>query len=128
VRLLVVDQSRLLAWQIRHDLPPELEVESVSSLAAAERIVNERPPDAIVVSVPLAQLPWREFHHRCAVRQPPIPILFESFQHADGEALGLDPGDGQALFVGKPAAREELRVALGELLSRASRARAARAV
>jgi hypothetical protein len=76
-----------------------------------------------VVSLPPAQLPWREFQHLCARHAPPIPVLYESCLDSDGAAVGLDPSDGYAAFLRKPAPRSELRLAIEALLAEASRAR-----
>jgi DNA-binding NtrC family response regulator len=117
VRLLVVDQSLILQWLVRHEFPDDLEVASARSLHEAEQLLAANPPDAAVVSLPPAQLPWHEFQHRCATHVPPIPVLYESCVDADARAMGLDPADGYAAFLRKPAARSELRSALEALLA-----------
>ncbi len=137
MRLLVVDQSLILQWLVRHEFPDGLEIASAQNLAEAEALLaadGPNAPHAAVVSLPPARLPWRDFHHRCAAHVPPIPVLYESCIDADASALGLEPGDGYAFFLRKPAARTELRSALMALLavsreceSRAGDANAARA-
>ncbi|MEO8197106.1 MAG: hypothetical protein ABI689_10315 [Thermoanaerobaculia bacterium] len=120
MRLLVVDQSLILQWLVRHEFPDGVEIASAQSLHEAEALLaadGPNAPDAAVVSLPLARLPWREFQHRCATHAPPIPVLYESCIEADGSALGLTPGDGYAAFLRKPAARSELRSALEALLA-----------
>ena len=72
MRLLVVDQSRILQWLVRHEFPDGLDIASAQSLDEAERILEALPPDAAVVSLPPAELPWRAFQHRCAAHVPPI--------------------------------------------------------
>jgi DNA-binding NtrC family response regulator len=123
VRLLVVDSNALLGWQLRHQLAPEVEVELVGDFDSAERRVLEHPPDAAVVSLPPADLPWREFQHLCATRNPPVPVLYESCVHRCPGAAGIDVRDGYAAFLPKPASRQELAAALAALLaeSRAGR-------
>ena len=128
MRLLVVDQSLILQWLVRHEFPDGLEIASAQSLQEAETLLAAEgceAPDAAVVSLPPARLPWREFQHRCATHTPPIPVLYESCIDADADALGLEPGEGYAAFLKKPAARCELRSALEALLaaSRDGRAR-----
>ncbi len=120
MRLLVVDQSLILQWLVRHEFPDGLEIASAQSLQEAEALLAAdaaNAPDAAVVSLPPARLPWREFQHRCAAHVPPIPVLYESCIDADASALGLEPGDGYAFFLKKPAARSELRSALLALLA-----------
>jgi len=121
MRVLVVDSSGLLPWVVRHAAPPGVDIDAANDLAGAERLLHERPPDAVVVSVPPAHLPWCSFQHRCATARPPIPVLYESYLHASAAEAGLDPGDGYAAFLPKPAAGERLRRALVELLAEARR-------
>ncbi len=89
MRLLVVDQSLILQWLVRHEFPDGLEIASAQSLAEAEALLAAdapNAPDAAVVSLPPARLPWREFQHRCAAHVPPIPVLYESCIDADASA------------------------------------------
>lgn len=117
MRLLVLDQSLILQWLVRHEFPDGLEVASARSLHEAEQLLVADPPDAAVVSLPPAQLPWQEFQHRCATHVPPIPVLYESCVDTDARAMGLDPADGYAAFLHKPATRAELRSAIEALLA-----------
>ena len=123
MRLLVLDQSRILPWLIRHELPAEIEVDAVFSLSEAVRLVLDGAPDAAVVSLPPAHLPWRAFQYLCANRRPPVPVLYESCLFAGPREAGLEPGDGWVEFLPKPAARSALRAALGRLLAAAEGAR-----
>jgi len=123
LRLLVVDSNQLLGWQLRHELPPEIELEVVGDFSAAERHLREAAPDAAVVSLPPAELPWRLFQRLCAAHRPPVPVLYESCLFASAEAAGLDSEDGYAAFLPKPATRSALSRALAELLSAAGAAR-----
>ena len=121
MRLLVVDSNPLLGWQLRHELPVGTAVELVGDFEAAEQRVRDDPPDAAVVSLPPAALPWREFQHLCATRTPPVPVLYESCVYGCPSAAGLDEGDGYAAFLPKPASRQELARALDSLLAAARR-------
>ena len=121
MRLLVVDQSLILQGLVRHEFPDGLEIASAQDLHEAEELLAAEPPDAAVVSLPPARLPWREFQHRCASHEPPIPVLYESCIDADAKDLDLAPGDGYAAFLRKPAARTELRSALEALLAASQR-------
>lgn len=122
MRVLVLDPSRILTYLVRHETPPEVEVEEAASLDEAERRLREDPPDAAVVSLPPAHLPWRSFQHLCASRRPPVPVLYESCVHTCADEAGLDPHDGYAAFLAKPARPAELRGALAELVRAARRA------
>lgn len=115
MRLLVVDSNQLLGWQIRRQIPGDVALDVVSDLAAAERRLRDDPPDAAVVSLPPAELPWRDFQHLCATRTPPVPVLYESCVHRCPRAAGIDADDGYAAFLAKPASREELAKALEAL-------------
>jgi len=123
MRLLVLDQSRILQWLVLHEFPQGLEVLAVQDFDEAERLVEQDPPDAAVVSLPPAQLPWRQFQHLCARRKPPVPVLYESCLHSNGQDVGLDPEDGYAVFLPKPAPRSELRAAIEALIAEALRHR-----
>jgi len=127
VRLLVLDQSQILPWIVRHDLAtePGLEVEAVASFRDAEEILRQRPPDAAVVSLPPAHLDWHEFQHLCASATPPVPVLYESCVYAGAGELGIEPIEGYASFVPKPASGAVLRGALTRLLTEARRHRSA---
>lgn len=118
----MLDSSQILPYLVRHETPAEVEVEVVRSLDEAERVVREQPPDAAVVSLPPAHLPWRSFQHLCASRRPPVPVLYESCVHTCAADAGLDPADGYAAFLPKPAHPAELRGALAELVATARRA------
>jgi DNA-binding response OmpR family regulator len=119
VRLLVLDQSLILQWLVRHEFPDGVEILSAQDLHEAEQILAQEPLDAAVVSLPPAQLPWGEFQHRCATHAPPIPVLYESCLDIDACSIGLDAADGYAAFLRKPAARSELHAALEALLAAA---------
>jgi hypothetical protein len=117
VRLLVVDPSGILAWLVEHAVSPAVEVEAVTSLEEAERVVRERPPEGAVVSMSHAELPWARFQHLCASSHPPIPVLYESCVFACARDAGIDPDDGVAMFLRKPVPFATLHAALVELLA-----------
>ncbi len=119
MRLLVLDQSLILQWLVRHEFPDGLEILSAQDLREAELLLAVQPPDAAVVSLPPAQIPWREFQRRCATHAPPIPVLYETCVDVDARTMGLEPADGYAAFLHKPAARNELHSALTALLAAA---------
>jgi hypothetical protein len=118
VRLLIVDSNPLLAHVIRHELP-EAELLTVPDFAAAEACLCADAPEAAIVSLPPADVPWRDFQRLCASHRPPVPVLYESCLYPSADAAGLGPADGYAAFLSKPAGRTELRRALEELLGAA---------
>jgi DNA-binding NtrC family response regulator len=119
VRLLVIDESRVLPWVVERLAPPGVAVEVALDFDEAERVIREHRPDAAVVSIPPAQLPWREFQHLCGSQQPPVPVLYESCLLAAAGEFGIDPADGYAAFLEKPAPRERLQAAIQRLLEQA---------
>jgi len=126
VRLLVLDQSRILLWRIGREAPEELVILPAFKIREAERLIRDDPPDAAVVSLTPAQIDWRAFQRLCATRRPPVPVLYESCVHSAAEEIGLDAADGYAAFLPKPAPLADLRRAIGELLAEACRTRRAR--
>ena len=125
MRLLVIDQSRILPWVLSHEFPDRgLEIECVQSLCGAQALLADGAIDAALVSVPPADLPLAEFQRSCAHHEPPIPVLYESCVAERPAELGLDGEDGYAAILRKPATRAELRAAVEDLLARAARARA----
>jgi len=123
LRLLVLDQSRILPWRVGREVPADVVLLPVAGVRQAERVLVDEPPDAAVVSLSPARIDWRSFQHLCATRCPPVPVLYESCLHRGAEELGLDSADGYAAFLSKPAPQSELRRALGELLDEARRTR-----
>lgn len=125
MRLLVVDSSGILPWRVRHALGDGHEVIATACLEEAELLAHSRHPDAAVVSVPHASLPWGSFHHLCTAAHPPIPVLYESCLPGGLAALGIDRGaadDADATLLTKPASQCELAQALERLLAEALRA------
>ncbi|KAB2959099.1 MAG: hypothetical protein F9K18_11730, partial [Thermoanaerobaculia bacterium] len=121
MRLLVIDESRVLPWVVEHLAPAGVEVEFAQDFEDARRAIRDHRPDAAVVSLPPAHLPWREFQHLCASQSPPVPVLYESCLLAAAGEIGLDPDDGYAAFLEKPAPRERLQAAILRLLEQAGR-------
>jgi len=124
VRLLIVDRSGILPWRVGRAAPLGTSIQAASSLKEAARRVCDDPPDAVVVSVPRARLPWAQFQCLCAGRRPPVPVLYESCLEEGALEASLAPAGGTALFLPKPASPAVLRQALAGLLA-AARAGAA---
>ncbi len=94
-------------------------MEAAGSLKEAARRVCDDPPDAVIVSVPPARLPWAQFQRLCAGRRPPVPVLYESCLEEGALEASLAPAGGTALFLAKPASQAALRQALAGLLAAA---------
>ena len=123
LRVLVLDESRLMAWIVEHVAPPGTKVVGLTSFDDARRALLENPPDAAIVSVTSARRPWREFRLLCTERRPPVPLLYESCVFANSEDAGLGGDPGGARFLRTPASRADLEGALVRLLDDARAAR-----
>jgi hypothetical protein len=115
-RILVLDESRVLPWVVARVCPPGTVVVALTSLDDAARALRESPPDAAVVSVTPAHVVWREFQHLCAVGRPPVPVLYVSCLFTCAADAGLEPLEGEAAFLRKPASKAEFAEALRRLL------------
>lgn len=103
--------------------PPGTEVVGFTAFDDACRALLENPPDAAVVSLTSAHLPWLEFRQLCASRRPPVPVLYESCIFSSVEDAGLERASGDARFLRTPASRADLKEALVGLLDAAREAR-----
>lgn len=121
MRVLVVDESRMMPWLVARLGGVQIQVEAVDSFPAALAAVRGDGIDAAVVSLTPARLPWREFQRACASHDPPVPVLYESCVAASPGELGLEPLEGRALFLRKPAPLPVLAGALAALLAERSR-------
>jgi hypothetical protein len=120
---MVLDESRVLPWVVKRVCPPGTEVLGFTSFTEALRALCERPPDAAVVSVTPAHLPWRDFQHLCALHVPPVPVLYESCLFSSPAEAGLEPLEGWAEFLPKPAPKAELQAAMYRLMAVSSESR-----
>jgi DNA-binding NtrC family response regulator len=116
MRILVLDEGRLLPWLVARALGPGYEVEEVDGFERAIVRIGESRPDLVVVGLTRARLPWWDLQHLCATQRPVVPVLYESCVHAGPEELGLTPLEGRADFLVKPAPSTVLRGALRRLL------------
>lgn len=103
--------------------PPGTEVLKLGSFDEARRVLLECPPDAAVVTVGPAHLPWREFQQLCAGHTPPVPVLYESCVFSSAEEAGLEQDQGHALFLRTPAPMADLEGAMARLLNAAREAK-----
>lgn len=109
MHLLVLDGSRVLPSLVRRLAPLGVDVESAATFAEARRRLSQRPPQAMIVNLTPADLPWQELQSLCQGHSPPIPVLYEScIYHSPGEA-GLASLNHTGRFLEKPYSMEELR-------------------
>jgi DNA-binding NtrC family response regulator len=94
-----------------------------TSFEEALQSLRQSPPDAAVVSITPAHLPWRDFQHQCALRNPRVPVLYVSCLFSNAREAGLEPVEGEAFFLQKPSSKAELECALSSLLSASKEAR-----
>lgn len=107
VRLLVVDRSELLAWRISRIVPPDVEVESVNTLAAARRRLRENPPDAAIFDLCRCHSDWEALFEACSSHDHPIPFLcVAEVDHF--EACGRELPCRQEELISEGLPREEL--------------------
>ena len=116
MRILVLDEGRLLPWLVARALGPGVEVEGVDAFDLALARIGASRPDLVVVSLNHAHLPWRDLQHLCANQRPPTPVLYESCLAVEPAELGLLPLEGSADFLRKPVPSALLGGALRRLL------------
>lgn len=123
LRLYVLDESLLMAWMVERLSPPGTEVVGLTSFREARRALLENAPDAFIVSITSAHLPWKEFCELCANSTPPVPVLCESSIFATAAEAGLESFPGAPRFLHTPASISELAEALADLLGASSEVR-----
>lgn len=123
MRLLVLDESPLLAWTVERLSPAGTDVAFARSLEEARLLLARTPPDAVIVSVPPASLPWSEFQRLCASHRPPVPVLYLSCLFESPSEAGLDDAEGRPELLRKPVERADFEAALGRLFDAAREAR-----
>jgi DNA-binding NtrC family response regulator len=122
VHLLVLDGSRVLLSLVRRLAPEWVEVESVATFDDALKRFALRPPQALIVNLTPADLPWGELQRLCQKHNPPIPVLYESCIHHSPVEAGLGSLDGTGNFLEKPYSLEELRAEIERLVGLAGEA------
>lgn len=115
-RVLVLDECGLQRFVLGKLCPSETELLSLASFEEAMRLLRDDPPDAAVVSMPPAEIDWKAFQHLCASASPPVPVLYESCVFESPREMGLDPFEGYAELLRKPASPYALRDAMRRLL------------
>lgn len=124
MRLLVLGDSRLLAWTAGRLSPPGTEIVGVASLDDAMRALVETPPDAAIVNLPSSRVAWRDFQRLCVSRVPPVPVLYVSTALTSAEEAGLESAAGYAALLRAPARPGEMESAIETLFAAAREARA----
>ena len=119
MQLLVLDGSRVLPSLVKRLAPPGVDVESATSFAEARLRLEKSPPQALIVNVTPAELPWREIQVLCQEHSPPIPVLYESCVHHSPDDAGLAALNGTGRFLEKPYSLDELRAEILRLMTAA---------
>jgi DNA-binding response OmpR family regulator len=116
MRLLVLDESRVLVSVVKRVAPPGVEVETANSFDAAWELLHKRSPDALIATLGPTELPWDTLKDYCESHEPKIPVLFESCVHSTPAEAGLGPLEKGAEFVRKPYPLEELKAQIDRLV------------
>lgn len=119
MRLLVLDGSQLLHSLVRRLVPEHVVVEVQERFENAVAVLVADPPDAVIVNIGPADLPWRHFKIFCQSHEPKIPVLFESCVHRSAEDAELGPLNHSASFLAKPYSAEELKREIDRLIQSA---------
>lgn len=122
MHLLVLDGSRVLTSVVRRLAPLGVEVECVATFDDALRRLAVRPPQAMIINLTPADLPWSELQELCQKHSPPIPVLYESCVHSSPVDAGLGALNGSGHFLEKPYALADLRAEIERLVETAARA------
>jgi DNA-binding response OmpR family regulator len=117
-RILVVDGSSLTAWLVAHVAPPDVEVLHAATLAQAESVLADTPPDAAIFNLTPARLEWKALFERCRGHVPPIPYLCSSaFDEGESCDLGACCTDAECFSKSLPI--PQLREKVATLVERA---------
>ena len=116
MRYLILDGSRILVSLVRRLSPEDVEVEEVAGFDEAMAVLRSNPPDAVIVNLGPADLPWGELKTYCSRHRPQIPVLFESCVYQTPIDAGIGDLNHSATFLLKPYGLEQLRTALDRLL------------
>ncbi len=120
MHLLVLDGSRVLPSLVRRLAPPEVDVQSAATFAEARLRLEQSPPQAMIVNLTPAELPWQELQSLCQGHSPPIPVLYESCVHHSPAEAGLTSLNHSGRFLEKPYSLDELRSEIQRLIEDAA--------
>lgn len=116
MRLLVLDGSRILTSLVRRLTLQPVEIEEARTFDDAMARLRSSPPDAVIVNVTPADLPWQELKRFCQRHDPKIPVIFESCVYETPLDAGLGGLNHSAVFLHKPYDLETLRMELARLV------------
>jgi DNA-binding response OmpR family regulator len=102
----------MLRWEDR--------VESASCFKEAQRILQNEPPDALIVNLTPTDLPWRALKDICDSHQPPIPVIYESCVFKNAADAGIGDLSANSTFLPKPYPLKELKQQLRKMLRNGS--------
>jgi DNA-binding NtrC family response regulator len=120
VHLLVLDGSRVLPSLVKRLAPEGVRVESAATFDDALKALALRPPQAMIVNLTPADLPWGKLQRLCERHSPPIPVLYESCVYRSPLEAGLDSPEGAGRFLEKPFSLEEFRSEIEHLVDSAA--------
>ena len=120
MHLLVLDGSLVLPSLVKRLAPPEVDVQSAATFDEARLRLRESPPQALIVNLTPAELPWQELQDLCQAHSPPIPVLYESCVHRSPNEAGLKSLTGHGHFLEKPYSMPELQAEIERLVRVAS--------
>lgn len=120
MHLLVLDGSRVLPSLVKRLAPRGVDVESAATFDEARLRLEHSPPEAVIVNLTPAELPWQELQALCQAHSPPIPVLYESCVHRSPREAGLASLDSMDRFLEKPYSLEELRSEIERLIEGAT--------
>ena len=82
-----------------------------------EKKFSNHAPDALIVNVTPAQLPWDRLQAMCHNHKPhPIPVLYESCVFDTPLEAGINDLNGHSAFITKPIHTDDLRSHIYRLL------------
>ena len=117
MHLLVLDGSLVLPSLVKRLAPQGVDVELATSFDEARLRLRQSPPQAMIVNLTPAELPWQELQSLCETHSPPIPVLYESCVHHSPDEAGLAALDGTGRFLEKPYSVDELRAEILRLMA-----------
>ena len=123
MQLLVLDGSLVLPSLVRRLAPRGVAVESAATFDEARLRLKESPPQALIVNLTPAELPWQELQNLCQGHSPPIPVLYESCVHHSPDEAGLNSLNHSGRFLEKPYSLDELRNEIQRLIQDATEER-----
>ena len=118
MRIAILDGSPVTAWTITRLLPEGVDYEVLPTFEAADRVLSESPPDAILIGITAAHLPWERLLDLCESHCPEIPyLLYYSLRALPPGAPVPESIDSAATA---PVEIGRLRLALADLVRRAA--------